>query len=49
VSNRRFQVSTLLAGKLEELGVPVADVLRHARLPAELLHQSRILVTTEEL
>jgi len=45
----RFRVSTTLARKLEELGVPPADVLRQAGLPAGLFDQEKILVTTEEL
>ena len=35
----RFRVSAMLARKLEELGVPPADVLRQAGLPAGLLAQ----------
>jgi AraC-like DNA-binding protein len=45
----RFRVSTQLARKLDELGVPPEGVLRRARLPTELLEQERILVSTEEL
>ena len=45
----RFRVSTMLARKLDELGVPPAGVLRHAGLPAGLFDQERILVSTEEL
>ena len=45
----RFRVSTQLARKLAELGVPPADVLRHAGLPAGLFDQEKILVSTEEL
>lgn len=45
----RFRISTLMARKLEELGVPPADVLRHAGLPAGLLDQDRILLSTDEL
>jgi len=45
----RFRVATTLAQKLEELGVPPRDVLRHAGLPADLLQQEKILVSTEEL
>ncbi len=45
----RFRVSTLLARKLEELGVPPVGVLRHAGLPVGLFDQERILVSTEEL
>ena len=45
----RFRVAGTLARRLEELGVPPADVLRRAGLPAGLFEQSRILVTTEEM
>jgi AraC-like DNA-binding protein len=45
----RFRVATTLARKLEELGVPPADVLREAGLPEGLFDQEKILVTTEEL
>jgi AraC-like DNA-binding protein len=45
----RFRVAATLARKLEELGVPPADVLRHADLPAGLFEQEKILVSTEEL
>ncbi len=45
----RFRVASTLAGKLEELGVLPADVLRQAGLPAGLFDQERILVSTEEL
>ncbi len=45
----RFRITTTLARKLEELGVPPADVLRHAGLPSGLFDQEKILVTTEEL
>ncbi len=45
----RFRVSTHLPRKLAELGVPPANVLRHAGLAAGLFDQEKILVTTEEL
>jgi AraC-like DNA-binding protein len=45
----RFRVASTLAGKLVELGVLPADVLRQAGLPTGLLDQERILVSTEEL
>jgi hypothetical protein len=45
----RFRVSSTLARRLEELGVPPVAVLRQAGLPAGLFDQSRILVTTEEM
>jgi AraC-like DNA-binding protein len=44
----RFRVSSLLATKLEELGVSASLVLRHAGLPLQLFSQERILVSTEE-
>lgn len=47
--SNRFRVSTTLARKLEELGVSAASVLRHAGLPAGLLDQEKIVVSTEEL
>jgi hypothetical protein len=34
--NTRFRITTMLARKLEELGVRVADVLRLAGLPSGL-------------
>jgi AraC-like DNA-binding protein len=46
---KHFRVAASLAAKLEESGVRVAAVLRHARLPPDLFQQTRILVTTEEL
>jgi AraC-like DNA-binding protein len=45
----RFRVATTLARKLEELGVPPADVLHQAGLPLGLLDQEKIFVSTEEL
>ena len=36
---RDFRVSRMLPLKLEELGVPPADVLRHAGLPSGLFEQ----------
>jgi AraC-like DNA-binding protein len=45
----RFRVASTLARKLEELGVPPAEVLRQARLPFGLLDQEKIFVSTEEL
>jgi AraC-like DNA-binding protein len=45
----RFRVSTQLARKLTELGVSPASVLRHAGLPAGLLDQEKIVVSTDEL
>jgi AraC-like DNA-binding protein len=45
----RFRVASTLALKLEELGVPPADVLLQAGLPSGLFDQERIFVSTEEL
>ena len=45
----RFRVPSILARRLDELGVSAADVLRHAGLPAGLLDQEKIHVSTEEL
>jgi AraC-like DNA-binding protein len=45
----RFRVASTLPGKLVELGVLPADVLRQAGLPTGLFDQERILVSTEEL
>jgi AraC-like DNA-binding protein len=45
----RFRIATMLARKLEELGVRPADVLRLAGLPSGLFDQDRILLSTEEL
>ncbi|MBL8112796.1 MAG: AraC family transcriptional regulator [Acidobacteria bacterium] len=45
----RFRVSSMLARRLAELGVPAASVLRHAGLPAGLFEQEKVLVDTEEL
>ncbi len=45
----RFRISATRVRKIEELGVPPADVLCHAGLPARLFDQEKILVSTEEL
>jgi AraC-like DNA-binding protein len=45
----RFRVPSSLPRKLEELGLPVAAILRQAGLPPQLLNQEKIQVTTEEL
>ncbi len=45
----RFRVPTILARKLDELGVSPAEVLRRAGLPATLFDQDRINVGTDEL
>lgn len=47
--SKRFRVSSRLAGKLEELGVPPATVLQRAVLPPALFDQPRVLVNTEEM
>lgn len=46
---KHFRVPGSLRTKLEESGVLVSAVLRRAGLPQNLFHQTRILVTTEEL
>jgi hypothetical protein len=46
---KHFRVAGSLRTRLEESGVLVSDVLRRAGLPQNLFHQTRILVTTEEL
>jgi AraC-like DNA-binding protein len=46
---KHFRVAASLAAKLEESGVRVPAVLRHAGLPPDLFQQTRILLTTEEL
>src|SRR5574341_611265 len=45
----RFRISSMLARKLEELGVSSAEVLRRAGLPPGLFAQEKIVLTTEEL
>jgi AraC-like DNA-binding protein len=47
--NRYFRVAGRLGWKLEELGVPVDAVLRHAGLKADLFSETRVLVTTQQL
>jgi AraC-like DNA-binding protein len=44
----RFRIPVTVPRRLEELGVPPAAVLRRAGLPAGLLDQSKIWVSTEE-
>jgi AraC-like DNA-binding protein len=44
----RFRVSSALFRKLEDLGLRPLMVLRHAGLPATLLNEGKVLVTTEE-
>jgi AraC-like DNA-binding protein len=46
---KHFRVSGMLRTRLDESGVRVSAVLRRAGLPHDLLDQTRILVTTEEL
>ena len=45
----RFRVSASVPRKLEELGLPPAQVLGRAGLPLALLNQEKVLVSTEEL
>ncbi|QOY87080.1 AraC family transcriptional regulator [Paludibaculum fermentans] len=45
---KRFRVSSLLAGKLEELGVQPAAILRQAGLPSGLFDHPKPAVSTEE-
>src|SRR5260370_42075500 len=47
--SKHFRVPGRLPSKLEESGISVSAVLRHAGLPPGLLDEPRILVTTEEL
>jgi AraC-like DNA-binding protein len=44
-----FRVATSLPRKLEELGVPPSDVLRHAGLPPRLFDEDKVRVSTEGL
>jgi AraC-like DNA-binding protein len=45
----RFRVSSALFRKLEDVGIPPLRMLRHAGLPAALLSEEKVLVTTAEL
>ncbi len=45
----RFRLSSLIAGRLQELSVAPEAVLRRAGLPPGLLRQEKILLTTEHL
>src|SRR5438445_4952539 len=45
----RFRVSGATFRKLDDLGLRPAMVLRHAGLPAALLNEEKVFVTTEEL
>jgi AraC-like DNA-binding protein len=49
VQNQRFRVSGLLGPRLTARGIAVADVVRHARLPAGFFEPEKIFVSTEEL
>jgi AraC-like DNA-binding protein len=44
----RFRLSSLIAPRLRELSVDPEAVFRHAGLPAGLLHQEKIFLTTEQ-
>jgi len=46
--NKHFRIPGQLGPKLEELGVPVAGVLRRAGLPGDFFDRPRILANTEE-
>jgi hypothetical protein len=46
---RHFRIPSRLPLKLEELGVPVSSVLRHAGLRHDFFQQPRLLLNTEEL
>jgi len=46
---KQFRVAGMLRTRLEESGIEIPAVLRHAGLPRDLFDQSRILVTTEQL
>ena len=46
---RRFRVSRLLVNRLEELGIPPGAVLRQAAIPASVLSDERIMLTTGQL
>jgi AraC-like DNA-binding protein len=45
----RFRVPSVLPRRLEDLGVPLAAVLRHAALPPSIFRQEKVLVSTAEL
>lgn len=45
----RFRLSSLIPLRLKELSVAPEAVFRHAGLPAGLLHQEKIFLTTEQL
>ena len=46
---RRFRLSRLLLTRLEELGISADDIFRQAGIPSTVLHDERMLVTTEQL
>ena len=46
---RRFHVSRLLVSRLEELGIPPDAIVRQAAIPASVLNDERILLTTDQL
>jgi len=47
--SKHFRISGRLPSRLEESGIRVSALLRDASLPPDILHQPRILLTTEEL
>lgn len=47
--SKHFRIPGRLPSRLEESGIRLPALLRDAALPQDLLHQPRILVTTEEL
>jgi AraC-like DNA-binding protein len=47
--SKRFRLPSRLPAKLEQLGVRLAVVLRHAELPAALFESPKILLNTDEL
>jgi AraC-like DNA-binding protein len=47
--SKHFRVPSRLSTRLQELGIHVPTLLRNTGLPAGLLDQPRILVTTEQL
>jgi AraC-like DNA-binding protein len=46
--SNRFRLSTMLARRLEDRGISPLAVLRQAGLPAGILNQEKVLLTTEE-
>lgn len=45
----RFRISPLFVARLEERGISAAEVVRRAGLPAALLGDQKVLLTTEQL